>query len=60
MQSLHELEKRAEVHRVEALKKIEALSEPSVDEQEPRPEIPVADDGLTEPAVPRIGASRQH
>ena len=33
MQSLHELERRAEVHRLEALKKIDALSESSIEEQ---------------------------
>ena len=60
MQSLHQLEKRAEVHRLEALKKIEALSEASIEEQELGPEAVATEDEPTEPAVRSVPASHQH
>ena len=60
MQSLHELEKRAEVHRLEALKKIDALSESSVEQQELGPEAPRTENGPTEPIARAVAASHQH
>ncbi|GEM_PF-3033123 len=57
MQTLHELEKRAEVHRLEALKKIEALSQPSSQEQELGP-VPSAD-GPADPTVLATSVSHQ-
>lgn len=59
MQSLHELERRAEVHRLEALKKIDALSESSEEQQELGPEASTTEDGPTEPAVRAVAASHQ-
>jgi hypothetical protein len=58
MQSLHELERRAEVHRLEALKKIDALSESS--EQQKLGTGGSVDDGPTEPSSNAISASHQH
>lgn len=60
MQSLHELERRAEVHRLEALKKIEALTESSLEEQESVTESPTTDDRATEPAIGNVAVSHQH
>jgi hypothetical protein len=60
MQSLHELERRAEVHRLEALKKIEALADLSAEEQELRPEAPSSEDRAAESTVPSTPASHQH
>lgn len=59
MQSLHELERRAEVHRLEALKKIDALTESS-ERQELGPEALPPEDVPTEPAVRAVAASHQH
>lgn len=58
MQSLHELERRAEVHRLEALKKIEAFSESS--EQQELGTGASVDDGPTEPSSSAVAASHQH
>ena len=59
MQSLHELERRAEGHRLEALKKIDALSESSEEQPEIGPRAPTIENGPTEPAVRAIAASHQ-
>ena len=59
MQSPHEFERRAEVHRLEALKKIDALSESSVEKQELGPEALVSENGPTELAR-AAAASHQH
>jgi hypothetical protein len=59
MQSLHELERRAEVHRLEVLKKIDALSESSVEEQALGPEAPANEHESTEAAVAAAAASHQ-
>jgi hypothetical protein len=62
MQSLHEFERRAEVHRLKALNKIDALSESS-DQQELGPEALVSEDGpaeLSSSAVGAVTASHQH
>jgi hypothetical protein len=56
MQSRHELERRAEVHRLEALKKIDALSESS-EQQELGPETLVSEN---EPAELASAASASH
>ena len=48
MQTLHEFERRAEGHRLEALKKIEALAESSTEEQELGPEAPTSEAGPAE------------
>lgn len=58
MQSLHELEKRAEVHRLEALKKIDALTESLINEKEPGSEA-AAENGPTEPSARAAAASHQ-
>jgi hypothetical protein len=60
MQSRHELERRAEVHRLEALKKIDALSESSVDEQALGSEAPTNEHESKEAAVAAAAASHQH
>ncbi len=60
MQSLHEFEKRAETHRLEALKKIEALADLSAEEQELGPEAPTTEDRPSEPAFANDTASHQH
>ena len=62
MPSLHQFERRAEVHRLQALKKIDALSESS-EQQELGPEALVSEDGPAEPssiAVGAVAASHQH
>ena len=59
MQSLHEFERRAEVHRLEALRKIDALSESS-DQQELGPEALVSEEGPVEPSSTAVAASHQH
>ena len=58
MQSRHELEKRAEVHRLEALKKIEALTESLINAKEPGSEA-AAEDGPTDPVASASMASHQ-
>jgi hypothetical protein len=58
MQSLHELERRAEEHRLEALKKIDALSGSS-EQQELGPEALVSENGPAELAS-AASASHQH
>lgn len=57
MQSLHEFERRAEVHRLEALKRIDALSESSVEQQELGPTAPTDEDGPTKPAAAATAAA---
>lgn len=59
MQSLHKLEKRAEVHRLEALKKIGALSESSVEEHVLGPEASRDKHESTEAAAAAAAASHQ-
>ncbi len=58
MQSQHEFEKRAEVHRLEALKKIEALTDSSIKGKEPGSEA-ATEDGPTEPVARAAVASHQ-
>lgn len=57
MQSLHELERRAEEHRLEALKKIDALSESSVEQQELGPTALTDEDGPTKPTAAAAAAA---
>ena len=59
MQLPHEFERRAEVHRLEALKKIDALSESSVEQQELGPEALTTETGPTEPIARAVAASHQ-
>ena len=58
MQSRHEFEKRAEVHRLEALKKIEALTESLINGKKPGSEA-AAEDGPTEPVARATMPSHQ-
>jgi len=59
MPSLHEFERRAEVHRLEALKKIDALSESSVEEQALEPEVSTNEREPIEAAAAAAAASHQ-